>query len=200
MTEDEGWRASRFLVADDEMNDAGRIGNPEAVEIFAQLFDFVAPRDAVDFQIRRCRFRVVRFQFQPDIGMTQVRHAIDPEPVRTELENAAVRFLLDQRQSERVAIKRDRLLIGVTRAFDRDIRAAGKLRAVDVGDHDESCESETPNRLAARGTFAARFRHRDSDRARRSVRLPEGFFSRDKFRAPSSPSLRFPSRSSAARS
>ena len=104
-----------FFVADDEMDHTGRIGNPETVEIFAQRFDFIATRHAVYFQIRRGRFGVVRFQFQPDIGMTQVRHAIDPEPVRTELENAAVRFLFDQRQPERVAIKCNRLLVGVTR-------------------------------------------------------------------------------------
>ena len=34
-----------FLVADDEMNHAGRIGNPKTVEIFAQLFDFIAARE-----------------------------------------------------------------------------------------------------------------------------------------------------------
>ena len=36
-----------FLVSDDEMNHAVRRGNEEAVEIFAQLFDLIAPCDSV---------------------------------------------------------------------------------------------------------------------------------------------------------
>src|SRR5438270_7481335 len=118
------------------MDHAGGIGNPEAVEIFPELFHFIAARDAVDFQIRRGGFGVVRFQLQPDIGMAQVRDAIDPEPVRAELENAAFFFFLDQRQPEGVAIKREHLFVGVARTFDRDVRAAGKLWTVNVGDHD----------------------------------------------------------------
>ena len=68
--------------------------------------------------------------------MTQIRHLVDPEPVWTELKNAAVGFLFNQRQRERVPIKRDRFLIGVTRTFDRDIGAAGKLGTVEFGNHD----------------------------------------------------------------
>jgi hypothetical protein len=124
-----------LLVPDDQMDHARGIGNPEPVEIFPELFDFIPPRDAVNLQIGRGGFGVVRFQLEPDIGMAQVRNAIHPEPVRAELKNAAFGFLLDQRQTEGVAIKPDGLLVGVARAFDRDIRAAGKLRAVDVGNH-----------------------------------------------------------------
>ena len=39
-----------FLRTDDEMDHTIRRGDEEAVEIFAQLFDFVATRDAVNFQ------------------------------------------------------------------------------------------------------------------------------------------------------
>src|SRR3954453_8367370 len=117
------------------MNHPSRVGDPEAVEIFPQLFYFVSTWDAVDLEIGSGGFGVVRFQLKPDIGMTQVRDLINPKPVRTELENAAFLFLLDQRQSERVAIKPDRLLVSVGRTFNRDVRAAGKLRAVDVGNH-----------------------------------------------------------------
>src|SRR6267142_5111901 len=67
--------------------------------------------------------------------MTQVRHFVDPETVRTKLENAAARFLFDQREPKRVPVKRDRLLIGVRGTFDRDIGAAGKLRSVEFGHH-----------------------------------------------------------------
>ena len=67
--------------------------------------------------------------------MADVRDFVDPKPDGTELENAAFRFFLDQGQRESVAIKSDGLLVGVIRAFDRDIGAAGKVRAVDVGDH-----------------------------------------------------------------
>src|SRR5216110_3074616 len=67
--------------------------------------------------------------------MTQVRHVVDPKPVRPELKNAAVFFFLDQRQSERVAIKRDRLLVGVARTFDRDVRSTGKLRPMKFSNH-----------------------------------------------------------------
>src|SRR2546423_10638299 len=37
-----------LFVADHEMDHAGRIGNPKAVEIFPELFHFIATRDAVD--------------------------------------------------------------------------------------------------------------------------------------------------------
>ena len=42
-------KVSRFLVPDDEMNDAVGRGDEEAVEIFAQLLHFVAARNAVHF-------------------------------------------------------------------------------------------------------------------------------------------------------
>jgi len=38
-----------FLWPDDEMDHAIRRGDEEAIEIFAQLLDFVATRDAVNF-------------------------------------------------------------------------------------------------------------------------------------------------------
>src|SRR2546423_3705140 len=117
------------------MNHAGGIGNPEAVEIFPELFHFIATRDAVDLQIGRGGFGVVCFQLEPDIGMAQVRNAIEPKPVRAKLENAAFRLLLDHRQSESVAIKTERLLVSVARAFDRAVRAAGKLWSVNVRNH-----------------------------------------------------------------
>ena len=41
---------SHFLRPDHEMDHAIRRGDEEAVEIFAQLLDFVATRDAVNFQ------------------------------------------------------------------------------------------------------------------------------------------------------
>src|SRR5882757_10733483 len=119
---------SHFLGPDHEMNDTVRCGDEEAVEIFAQLLDFVAARDAVNFQKWRGRFGVVRLQFQPDFRMTQVRYAIDPEPVGAELKNAAVLFLLDQGQPQGVAIKGNGLLVRVARALDRDVRTARKLR------------------------------------------------------------------------
>ena len=37
--------------------------------------------------------------------------------------------------AERIAIKGDRLFVGVGRAFDRDVGAAGELRAVNVRNH-----------------------------------------------------------------
>jgi len=87
---------SQFLRSHDEMDHAVRRGDEEAIEVFAQLLDFVAAWDAVNFQKRRGRFGVVRLQFQPDIGMTKVRYAINPKPVWTKLKNAAVLFFLDQ--------------------------------------------------------------------------------------------------------
>src|SRR4051812_36280947 len=70
--------------------------------------------------------------------MTEIRHLVDPEPVRTELENAAVVFLLDQWQAERVAVKCHHRIVGVIRTFNRDVCAAEKLGTVNVGDH-QSC-------------------------------------------------------------
>ena len=67
--------------------------------------------------------------------MAQVRHFVDPESVWTELKNAAPRGFLDQRQSERVAIERDRLIVSMMRTFNGDIRTAGELRTVDIGNH-----------------------------------------------------------------
>ena len=54
----DGWGAKapptfaslRFLVADDEMNDAVWRGHEEPIEIFSQLFDFIPPRDTVYFE------------------------------------------------------------------------------------------------------------------------------------------------------
>ena len=40
-----------LLVANDEVDDPGWIGNPEPVEIFAELLYFVPARDAVDLEI-----------------------------------------------------------------------------------------------------------------------------------------------------
>ena len=42
-----------FLRADNQMNYAIRRGDEEAIEIFAQLLDFVAARDAVNVHGRR---------------------------------------------------------------------------------------------------------------------------------------------------
>ena len=56
--------------------------------------------------------------------MAKVRHPVDPKPHRPKLENTPFRFFLDQRQTERIAVKRDRLLITVAWTFNRDIRAA----------------------------------------------------------------------------
>jgi hypothetical protein len=42
-------RSLRFLLADDQVNDAGWIGNEKAVKIFPQLLDFIAAGDAVHF-------------------------------------------------------------------------------------------------------------------------------------------------------
>ena len=53
---------------------------------------------AVDLQVRRRGLGVVRFELEPDVGMAQVRHLVDPETVRAELENAAVFLFLDHRQ------------------------------------------------------------------------------------------------------
>src|SRR5712691_1597707 len=68
--------------------------------------------------------------------MAQIRHLVDPKTVRAKLKNATFRFFFDQRQSERVAVERDGLVVSVARAFDGDIGAAGKLRALQFGDHD----------------------------------------------------------------
>ncbi len=40
----------RFLVPDDEMNDSVGRGDKKAIEVLAQLFHFIAARDAVNFQ------------------------------------------------------------------------------------------------------------------------------------------------------
>ena len=63
--------------------------------------------------------------------MTQVWNFVDPKPVGAKLENAAVGFLLDQWQTESVAIKGNGLLVSVRRTFDRDVGATGKPRAIE---------------------------------------------------------------------
>src|ERR1700682_473887 len=98
-----------LFVADDEMNHAGGIGNPKAVEVFPQLLHFVTARNAIDLQIGSGCFRVLRFKLQPNIRVAQIRHTIDPEPIRTELENATVVFLFDQGQPEGVTIESEHL-------------------------------------------------------------------------------------------
>jgi acetyltransferase (GNAT) family protein len=127
--------ATSLFVTHDEVNHAGGIRNPKAIEVFPQLLDFVTARDPVNFQIRRGRFRVVCFELQPDIGVAQIRHPIDPEPIRTKLENTTLRFFFEQRQSKSVAVENKHLLVAMARAFDRDIRATGELRTVDVSNH-----------------------------------------------------------------
>jgi hypothetical protein len=42
--------SSRFFGTDDEMDHAVGRGDEEAIEVFPQLFDFIAPRYAVHFQ------------------------------------------------------------------------------------------------------------------------------------------------------
>src|SRR5207237_4625158 len=66
---------------------------------------------------------------------TQIRLAGDPKAARAELKNAAVLFLLDQRQPKRVTIKGDRLLIRVAGTFDRDVRSARELRPFEFCNH-----------------------------------------------------------------
>src|SRR5207249_11501227 len=51
------------------------------------------------------------------------------------LKDAAVRFFLDPRKREGVAIKCDCVLISVGGTFDRNICAGGKLRSVELGHH-----------------------------------------------------------------
>src|SRR5580704_2935184 len=68
--------------------------------------------------------------------MTQLRDFVDPKPIGAKLENAAVSFLLDQRQTDRVAIEGNGLLICVRRTFDRDVGATGKSRTVEFRNHD----------------------------------------------------------------
>src|SRR5205809_7688092 len=106
-----------FLRSHNEMDHAVRRRDEEAVKIFAQLLNFVPPQDAMNLQECGGRFRVIRLQLEPEIGMTQVWHAIDPQPVRTELKNAAVFFLFDQRQSEHVPIKCHSLPEGLSRTL-----------------------------------------------------------------------------------
>ena len=120
------------------MNHAGRIGNPKPIEVFAQLLHFIAARNAVILEIRRSSLGVVRFQLEPDVGVADVWDPINPELDGSELENAAFRFLLEQRQTERVAIKGNCLLIGVIGALDRNICPPREIRTVDVGDHEKS--------------------------------------------------------------
>src|SRR5690348_16338958 len=96
---------SHFFWTDHEVNHTVWCRDKEAIEIFTQLLDFVPPGDAMNFQKCRGPFGVIRLQLQPDIWMTQVRYAIDPKPVWAELKNAAVLFLLDQWESQRVAVK-----------------------------------------------------------------------------------------------
>ncbi len=117
------------------MNYSVRCGNEKTVEILSQLLDLIASRHGIYFQKRCRRFGVVRFQLEPHVRLTQIRHPVDPKPVRTKLENTAVIFLFDQRQRECIAIKCHRLSVSVRRTFDRDVCAAGKLRALDVCYH-----------------------------------------------------------------
>src|SRR2546430_16869533 len=91
------------------MNDAVRRGDKEAVEVLAQWLNLIAPRHTMHFQ-KGCRgFRVVCFQLQPDIRMTQVRDLVDPEAVPAELGNAGIPFLFNLKQPQSVTIKRNRL-------------------------------------------------------------------------------------------
>src|SRR2546429_676206 len=86
--------------------------------------------------------------------MTQVRHLVDPKPVRTKLKDAAVGFLLDQRQRQRVTIKRDGLIISVSRAFDRDVGTAGKLWSIEFRHHDVDLGSPSARVKDAQRSFA----------------------------------------------
>ena len=58
--------------------------------------DLIASRDAVHFEKSGGRFGIVGFQLQPNVGMAQVRYAVDPKPIRAELENAAVALFFQQ--------------------------------------------------------------------------------------------------------
>src|SRR5207245_10625318 len=80
---------------------------------------------------------------------------------------------------ERGPIERERLIVGVARAFDGDIRAAGKLRAVDVGDHGVR-EREKPN---LRWNLRRPVPSSQPDRARGSAPLQAAPFSPGKLRA-----------------
>jgi len=60
---------SLFFLTNNKMNNAGGRGDEEAIEIFSQLFDLVASRHAVYFQKRRGCFRIIRFQFQPNVRL-----------------------------------------------------------------------------------------------------------------------------------
>ena len=53
-------------------------GDEEAIEVFPQLLDFIAPRDAVHFQKRCGSLGIIRLQFQPDVRVAQVGNAVDP--------------------------------------------------------------------------------------------------------------------------
>ena len=122
-------------MANDQVNDSVRRSDEEPVEIFAQLFHLIPSGNAVDFQKRRGRVSVISLKLQPDIGMTEIRNFVDPQPVRTKLEDATIRLFLDQWQGEGIALKSDRLVIAVSRTLDGDVCAARELWTVNVSNH-----------------------------------------------------------------
>src|SRR5260370_1398217 len=86
--------------------------------------------------------------------MTQIRHFVDPETVRTELKNATVGFFFDQWEREGVAIKSDCLIVCVRGTFDCNIGATGKLRSVEFGHHIVDLSSPLAAVKDARAIFA----------------------------------------------
>jgi len=98
------------------MNHVGGIGNPEAIEISRNCS--TSSRRGTPLILSKTRPPSVScgFQFEPDIGMAQVRNAVEPSRFRAELKNAAVRFSSIS-GGERVAIEMHRLLVGMARAI-----------------------------------------------------------------------------------
>ena len=75
------WISSGLFLPNNEVDHSIRRGNEKTIEILAQLFHLIAPWNPIDFQERRGGFGVVCFQLQPNVGLTQVWHQIDPKPV-----------------------------------------------------------------------------------------------------------------------
>src|SRR6266542_1973827 len=171
------------------MNHAVRRGNEEPVEVLAQLLNLIAPCHAVHFQKGCGGFRVVCLQFQPDIWMTQVRDLVDPEPVRAELETTAVLFFFAQRQTKRVTVEGQRLVVHMARAFDCDVRSPGELRAFELCNHRLSGRTKKTNLLCR---LARSF---SPNLARGLVLFRAKLFSRGRFRAQCDRFSRFLSRS-----
>ncbi len=106
------WRAALArCFGVDQMDHAGRIGDPKPVKSRRKRLYLVTPWRTGRAEDGICRGRIGGFDLQLDLGRTVPGTAFDGQADRSDIEHRSVRAALHDRDRKRLAIKPNRCFI-----------------------------------------------------------------------------------------